>query len=128
MQNPMRTHVLVIGWLNIILGILVLLVFSGVALFAYQIVVQVSSDLERGHNVAVLWGIFVVVALSFLLGIIAGFGLLQFAPWARILCIIVSFLHLLNASSLGVTTVLGIYSLIILLQPTTAELFQGRRP
>jgi hypothetical protein len=132
MQNPMRTHVIVIGWLNIILGVPGLLVAGALALFGPLALASIGSSPNAFPFMTwfgAFWGlILLLIAASALLGVIAGYGLLQFAPWARILCIVVSILHLLNASSFGVTTILGIYSLIILFHPATAELFEGRRP
>jgi hypothetical protein len=132
MQNPMRTHVIVIGWLNVVLGIPALLFGGALALFGPLVLASIGSSPDAFPLMTwfgAFWGlVLLLIIASALLGVIAGFGLLQFAPWARILCIIVSILHLVNASSFGVTTILGIYSLVILFHPATAELFEGRRP
>ena len=57
------------------------------------------------------------ISLASIVGVIAGWGLLSWKPWARVLTIVISFLHLLNFP-LG--TALGIYSLWVLL-PAESE-------
>lgn len=52
-----------------------------------------------------------------LLGVIAGWGLLDRQPWARMLTIVLGFLHLLN---MPFGTALGIYTLWVLL-PAQSE-------
>ena len=52
-----------------------------------------------------------------LLGVIAGWGLLDRQPWARLLTIVLAFLHLLN---MPFGTALGIYTLWVLL-PAQSE-------
>jgi hypothetical protein len=61
-----------------------------------------------------------LLALS-LPGIIAGFGLLQLRPWARVLTIVLSALELM---SVPLGTVLGIYGLWVLLSPGGEQLFR----
>jgi len=53
--------------------------------------------------------------------IIAGVGLLHFKPWARVLAIILSVIHLF---SVPFGTALGIYGLWVLLQRETESLFR----
>jgi len=55
------------------------------------------------------------------LGILAGWGLLERQPWARILAIVLGFLVLLN---FGIGTVLGIYTLWVLLPAQSAQEYQ----
>jgi hypothetical protein len=52
--------------------------------------------------------------------IIGGIGLLKGHEWARILILVVSFLSLLN---IPFGTALGVYSIVILLNKETAQLF-----
>ncbi len=51
-------------------------------------------------------------------GIIAGVGLLQSQPWARILTLVVGFISLLNVP---IGTALGVYTLWVLLAPNADE-------
>ncbi len=60
------------------------------------------------------------VVLVSIPGILAGIGLLGFKPWARILAII---LALLDLPGFPVGTVLGIYSLWVLLDSESSLLF-----
>jgi hypothetical protein len=60
------------------------------------------------------------VLLISLPGLIAGVGLLQFKPWARILAIIISALDLFG---FPFHTALGIYGLWVLLNRETEQLF-----
>ncbi len=127
----METHVKVLAILQIVLGalglcaaLIILLVFGGIA----GIVGSAAPDTDARVAVPILgliggFVILVIVVLS-LPGLIAGYGLLQYAEWARILTIVLSVLHLLNFP-LG--TALGVYGLWILLSPQTLPLFQRTR-
>ena len=57
-------------------------------------------------------------------GLIGGWGLLNFRPWARILVIVLSALNLINVP---VGTILGIYGLWVLLNKDTEPLFTTPR-
>ena len=125
----MRDHVRILAYLHIVFGalgivaaVIVLFVFGGIAG-----IVGASNpgDPEAWHVAMPILGIVglaisVFVLLLSLPGIIAGFGLLRFRPWARLLTIILSALNLL---SIPIGTALGIYGLWVLLQPETERLF-----
>jgi hypothetical protein len=64
-----------------------------------------------------LTGIAIALLIKSAIGLAAGWGLIQREPWARILVLIVAFLSLFNVP-LG--TVLGIYTLWVLL-PTQSD-------
>jgi hypothetical protein len=117
MENPMRTHVAVIGWINLICGIpgliLGIALALGIALPGFVAVPALPFLAGAGF----------LVALYFALGVIVGIGLLQGAPWARVLAIVLAILHLINASTFGISTIFGIYSLYILFHPKTERLF-----
>jgi hypothetical protein len=53
-------------------------------------------------------------------GIIGGIGLLREKEWARILVLILSGFNLFNVP---IGTAVGIYSIYVLLQPETVQLF-----
>jgi len=53
-------------------------------------------------------------------GVIAGWGLMNFRPWARILVIILSILHL---PSIPLGTAIGVYGLWVLFNDDTKRLF-----
>ena len=103
-----------------------------VALLIVLIFVLVGSGLaaaEDAHAGAILGSIGMVLvgitAVASLPNILAGYGLLQYRSWARILTIILSVVHL-PAFPLG--TALGAYGLWVLFQADVARRFedQGR--
>lgn len=129
----MEQHVKILGVLYIVLGALgilgalvILLVFGGVAG-----IVGVAAHEEPNARLAapivgaVGIGVFLFLLVASLPGIIAGYGLLQLRPWARILAIILSALNLVNFP-LG--TLVGAYGLWILLSAETEPLFRKSLP
>jgi hypothetical protein len=122
----MATHIRVVAWLHIVFGALglcaalvALLLFGGIAGL-------INLAGQEGRIAAPIIGIlaglaFMVLALLSLPGLIAGVGLLSFRPWARILMIILSAIHLLNVP-LG--TALGAYGLWALLSNEGSRLFE----
>ena len=56
------------------------------------------------------------------LGVIGGIGLFSYKPWARIMVMIVSAINCLN---IPIGTAKGAYSLWVLMQPETIELFES---
>lgn len=116
----METHVRILGILYIIAGVIVALL----GLFLFGVLGgagMISGDRQAmfvtgivGTALAVF---FVVLAVP---SIVAGIGLLKRREWARILTIILGVLHLLGFP-LG--TVLGIYTLYVLLNDQTKALF-----
>ena len=125
----MITHVKIIAVLHIVMGALGIL--GGIAVFVIMGGIGVFAGLDHSSDSAmampVLSGIggliFIVLLVLSLPSLIAGIGLLQFRPWARILTIVLSVLHLIN---IPFGTALGVYGLWALLAPQTEALF--RRP
>jgi len=64
--------------------------------------------------------ILTVIALMLSVDILAGYGLLKRKPWARILVIVLS---VMNLVSVPVGTVIGVYSLWVLLHKETKLMF-----
>lgn len=127
----METHVKVLGILNIILGafglvaaLIILLVFGGVAGILGA---AAHEDPDARVAIPIITivgaGVFFLILLLSIPDIIAGIGLLQFKPWARILTIILSVLHLIH---IPFGTAVGIYGLWVLLSGGTEQLFQSR--
>ena len=125
----MQQHVKILGVLNIVYGafiafagVIVLMVFGGLAGLAG---LSGERDAAAGAGMFGLIGgmiglfLFVMAAPS----IIAGWGLMKYASWARIVTIIVSALHLM---SVPFGTALGIYGLWVLLKPETEALLRPR--
>jgi hypothetical protein len=129
----MEQHIKIVGILNIVwgalgalAGIVLLMVFAGV--FG---IVGATLHNEPGQFVALPLIAIIGGSISIFLliisapAIIAGIGLLRFKPWARILAIVISVLHLLNFP-LG--TALGIYGLWALLSQESARYFSACQP
>ncbi len=128
----MQQHVRILGILNIVyggigvlIGLFVFLLLGGLAPVIHAI--EPSADLENAGPVLGLVGAFVFGLLLVLSApaIVAGFGLLSYQPWARILTIVISALHLL---SVPFGTALGIYGLWVMLSAETEPLFRGIPP
>lgn len=124
----MAQHVKIIGILHIVFGslgvlagIIVLLVMGGIA----GIVGVSDHSADSAAAVPILGGIggiiFIVLLIVSLPGIVGGYFLMQFKPWARILIIVLSVLDLF---SIPFGTALGIYGLWALLNKDAEQLFQ----
>ncbi len=133
-SDNLRTHIQVIAWLNIVFGALSLLggLIAVVMMGGFGLLVgaQVTTHDPGAGAVGALFGGFGlliagVALLSSLPSLLVGAGMLRYAGWARIGCIILSILHLINASTMGLSTVLGIYSLVILFQPECEKVFRS---
>jgi hypothetical protein len=125
----MNTHVKVLGVIYIalsaffVLGALFLLLAVGGAAG----IVGAAADAEGALIAIPIMGIAGSFAATVLLilglpGLIGGWGLLTYRPWARILVIVLSALNLLN---FPVGTLLGIYGLWVLLNKESERLFSA---
>jgi hypothetical protein len=123
----MATHVKVLGVLYLALSALML--FAAIALLltftTAATIVGTAADPNDAAIALPIIGIAgsALVFFLFLLavpGLIAGWGLLSFKPWARILGIVLSILNLLH---IPFGTILGIYGLWVLLSNETERLF-----
>lgn len=122
----MATHVkalavihIALGALGIVGALVILLVFGGLAGLAGH-----AADPDARLAVPILGGLggiiaVVVIAVS-LPGVIAGVGLLEFRPWARVLTLVLCGLNLLNVP---VGTAIGVYGFWALLNRETEQLF-----
>ena len=128
----MSTHVKVLGVLFIafsalgILGALFLMIAMGGAAG----IVGAAADPEEAALALPIIGLAGTALVGFLLivslpGLVTGFGLLSYKPWARIVGIVLAVLQLLHFP-LG--TVFGIYALWVLLNKETEHLFAGAPP
>jgi hypothetical protein len=117
----METHVKVIAWLFIVMGILgllaaclvVLAVFGGGLISGDQTAITIT-----GIVAAVIGGVILLLSAP---GIIAGVGLLGYKPWARVLALV---LAILNLPGFPIGTLVGIYALWALLDSETSRLFE----
>lgn len=127
----MREHVRILGILNIVMGCLTALI--GIVAFivlgtAGGVIAGWVQNGDYGDAAAagpIVATIGFCIALFFIVlaapSIIGGWGLLHFKPWARILMIVISVLHLFHVP-LG--TALGVYGLWVLLSSEAPPLFQ----
>jgi hypothetical protein len=126
-MNPMQTHLKVLAVLHIVFGVLGVLIGLGVfAMFGgIAGLIQMDHDPDAAFVVPMMGAIGAFVLICALVlsvpGIIAGWGLLSFQPWARILAIVLSILHLVN---IPFGTALGIYGLWVLFSNEGARLFE----
>jgi hypothetical protein len=120
----MADHVRIAGVLRIIFSTLGLFVAGFVFLILGGVSLAAAGS-EGALVAGVLTVILTVIGLCALPGILTGWGMLQFWPWARILGIVFAVLDLF---SFPLGTALGIYSLWVLLHPDTVRLFELRGP
>jgi hypothetical protein len=111
---------IIYGAIGVFIGLIALLVLGGIAGF----VGATDHSADSALAVPILGGIgglvFVILLCISLPGIIAGFGLMQYKQWARILTIVLSAFELF---SIPLGTALGIYGFWVLLKPETEQLF-----
>jgi hypothetical protein len=121
----MEGHVTAVGALSIglsilsiLLGAFVFIILSGVGFLTQD---QEASMILATVGFAIA-GFLVIISIP---GIIGGIGLLHRREWARILVLIISGLHLFN---IPIGTVIGAYSIWVLVQQETIRLFNPILP
>ena len=133
----MEKHIQLVGILNIayrslliLVSLFLLVIAAGFRRFFDMVVRLGSIDI---HDVPyelldIVPVVLVVIALLMfvvsVVGIVAGVGVLGRRPWGRVLMLVVSFFNLLRVP-LG--TVLGGYSIWVLLNDETIRLFDASR-
>jgi hypothetical protein len=126
MQSHVRTlgilHI-VFGGLGVLLGIVALFFFGGIA----GLISATEHDPDAALAVPIMGMVGTIIFLISLLlslpGIVAGIGLLSYKPWARILTIVLSFIHIVNVP---IGTAVGVYGLWVLFSPDVTATFEGR--
>jgi hypothetical protein len=124
-SNKMKKHVTVVGAIHIGFGFIGLILALG-AFFALNFAKGVIGNEEIPSMVLSFLSISVPLLIGFLstLGLVGGIGLLSFQPWARYLIMVVAAIGCLN---IPIGTLKGVYSLWVLLQDETLNLFnQGK--
>jgi len=122
----MTTHVKVLGWLFVVFSTFyVLLAFASsmiLGILATFVGAQGGDDAVVGASILGFTGAaaFVFWLCLGIPGLLAGYGLLTFKPWARILAIILSAIRLI---SFPFGTALGAYGLWVLFNKETEALF-----
>jgi len=127
----METHVkvvailyLVFSILGVVLALCFLLFFGGIATLIGTHVHDPGARVAMPILGMVGAFLFVLLLLVSVPGILAGWGLLEYKEWARILAIVLSVLQLF---SFPFGTALGVYALWTLLNEQTIPLFQRGR-
>ncbi len=130
----MERHVRIIGLLYVFLGASLILLGVGV-LFLFGGAALTGTEQQDGSGVVVsLVGavggiVFLLLSLLSIPALVAGVGLLRRRPWARIVTILLSGFVLLVpmfgglAKFAPLSTLLGLYSLWVLLSKRTESLF-----
>ena len=124
-QRNMKQHVSFVGALHIGFGLLGLM-GSLAILFGFKFLYEFVQDEPMAEQVLSFVGNTIALILIFFssLGIIGGIGLFSYRPWARILVMIVSAMNCVNVP---IGTAKGIYSIWVLMQPETIELFESNK-
>jgi hypothetical protein len=122
-KRNMKQHVSFVGALHIGFGLL------GIAgalaiFFGFQFLFELVDQDPIAQKVLSYVGNTIALITMFFssLGIIGGAGLFSYRSWARVLVMIVSAVNCLN---IPVGTAKGIYSIWVLMQPETIELFEN---
>jgi hypothetical protein len=127
-MTTMSDHVRILGILHIVFGVLGLLI--AVILFGVfgvgAMAIAMEGDPDAAVAAPIMGGIGLVVcglvAVFSIPGIAAGFGLLKYRGWARILALVISALNIL---SVPIGTALGIYGFWVLLQNESEAMFRS---
>jgi len=120
MQTDVKKHITVVGAIHIAFGVL------GLVLGAFVFLIVVGTGLLSGDRDAFAITSVIGTAVSGFMGVLslpsvlAGAGLLRYKPWARLLTLILAALNLVN---IPLGTLLGIYTIWVLLQDETEALF-----
>ena len=119
----MATHVKILGWLHLVFGAFGVLgafaVMGGTMLGGFF-----TGSLGGLIGLSMIGTFAAVIIIAYAIpGLLAGYGLLRFAPWARILTIVLAVFELIR---FPFGTCLGVYSLWVLLSADGAALFRGR--
>ena len=122
-KRNMKQHVSFVGALHIGFGLLGLAGALAI-FFGFQFLFELVEHEPIAQKVLTYVGNSLALIILFFstLGVIGGMGLFSYRPWARILVMIVSALNCLNVP---VGTAKGVYSIWVLMQPETIELFEN---
>ena len=114
----MNTQVKIVGWLWIVNGVAsILMAIIGLAVINWPGIIPSPRDSLLASTGALCFFLPGIIAY-----IVAGYGLLKYKSWARILAII---LAILNLILFPIGTALGIYTLVIMFNDETKALFSG---
>lgn len=123
-DTRMKKHVMVVGAIHIGFGFLGL-IGAVVLFFALTFAKGLIPESEIPIMILQFLSLSLPLLVGFMstLGLVGGIGLLSFQSWARYLIIVVAALGCLN---IPIGTLKGVYSLWVLMQDETVQLF-GRK-
>jgi hypothetical protein len=123
----MQTHVKVLAVLFIVfsaLGVLCAIALLAVFGASAGIVGATAEPNEAALAIPIIglagMGLVIFLLIVSLPGLVAGFGLLNLKPWARILAIVLCAINLIN---IPIGTIFGAYGLWVLLNKDTEQMF-----
>ena len=120
----MRTHVMILGWLQIALGVVDLLM--ALAIFGVIASAGLLAGFAGEPMFPIIGGVIAsafafVVVVTGVPNLLAGIGLLAHKKWARILALV---LGVLNVFKFPWGTALAVYTFWVLLHGETQRLFE----
>jgi hypothetical protein len=111
---------IVLGGLGVLAAFIIMAVFGGIARFV-DLGDMAAGNLSGSAVMALIGAaVTILVMVVSVPGLIAGIGLLNYRPWARILTIVISAIEL---PGFPLHTALGIYGLWVLLSNEGSALF-----
>jgi len=122
-KRNMKQHVSFVGALHIGFGILGLL--GALAIYiSFKFAFGFVEDDPLAQKILSFTGgsLSLIILFFSSLGIIGGAALFSYKSWARILVMIVSAINCIN---IPIGTAKGVYSIWVLMQPETIELFEA---
>lgn len=120
-EGQLAIHVPILGWLQIVLNAVLLLLGLTALVFLGGIGLMVQDPMAF-RILAFVGGVgFIFFAVLGLPGILAGTGLLLRKNWGRILSVVLS---LLSLAAFPIGTILGGYAIFVLLQDAATPYFQ----
>ena len=123
-ESKMKKHVTAVGAIQIAFGVLGL-IGAFVVFFALNFARGFVDHDEIATMVLRFVGSILplIIGLGSTLGLIGGIALLSYQSWARILVIVVAALGCLN---IPIGTLVGVYSIWVLMQDETVKLFKAK--
>ena len=123
-SERMKKHVTVVGAVRIGVSVLGLFLSLGMYILFSNLVDFLPKEEIPEFVFSFLTYLFMILPVVFvvisILGLVGGIALLSYKPWARIIVIIVSALGCLN---IPIGTLIGVYSIWVLMQDETIKLF-----
>jgi len=121
-KKDFETHVAVVGWLQIVNGLLGIIAgaFMAILILGTGMVTE-DALVIRFMNItaAALGGLMFVLSVP---GVVAGIALLRRAPWARVMALVLSAFELVL---FPIGTVLAAYTIFVLSQQEAVNAFGG---